>query len=93
MSILDDHGYDLVGWYIRRSLGGNQLIKWRYGCVVSLRRPITFKLQTLDKATTKLIWLALRNITAKWSRSTHDWKIAMNQLAILFEKRCVQRVN
>ncbi|EPL2068661.1 IS256 family transposase, partial [Pseudomonas aeruginosa] len=32
-----------------------------------------------DEAASKLIWLALRNITAKWSRSAHDWKQAMNQ--------------
>jgi transposase-like protein len=36
-----------------------------------------------DDAATKLIWLALRNITAGWSRSAHDWKQAMNQFAIL----------
>lgn len=27
-----------------------------------------------DDAATKLIWLALRNITANWSRAAHDWK-------------------
>ncbi len=26
-----------------------------------------------DEAAAKLIWLALRNITARWSRSAHDW--------------------
>jgi len=45
-----------------------------------------------DEAATKLIWLALRNITAKWSRSTFDWKTAMNQFAILYAERFVQRV-
>lgn len=40
-----------------------------------------------DEAAAKLIWLALRNITAKWSRSAHDWKQAMNQFAILYEDR------
>ncbi|MBM9968743.1 IS256 family transposase, partial [Pseudomonas aeruginosa] len=35
----------------------------------------------------KLIWLALRNITAKWSRSAHDWKQAMSQFAILYADR------
>ena len=40
-----------------------------------------------DDAAAKLIWLALRNITAKWSRSAHDWKQAMNQFAILYEDR------
>ncbi|MDR1228807.1 MAG: transposase, partial [Azoarcus sp.] len=37
-----------------------------------------------DGAATKLIWLALRNITANWSRPSHDWKTAMNQFAILY---------
>jgi len=27
-----------------------------------------------DDAATKLIWLALRNITSEWSRAAHDWK-------------------
>jgi transposase-like protein len=40
-----------------------------------------------DDAATKLIWLALRNITADWSRATHDWKTAMNQFAILYAER------
>ena len=40
-----------------------------------------------DEAATKLIWLALRNITADWSRAAHDWKMAMNQFAILYEDR------
>jgi Transposase and inactivated derivatives len=40
-----------------------------------------------DDAATKLIWLALRNITSEWSRAAHDWKMAMNQFAILYEDR------
>jgi hypothetical protein len=43
-----------------------------------------------DEAATKLIWLALRNITARWSRSAHDWKQAMNQFAILYADRFVR---
>jgi len=35
-----------------------------------------------DDAATKLIWLALRNITAKWDRGAQHWKEAMNQFAI-----------
>jgi hypothetical protein len=34
-----------------------------------------------DDAATKLIWLALRNITADWGRAAKDWKEAMNQFA------------
>jgi putative transposase len=40
-----------------------------------------------DEAATKLIWLALRNITAKWERSAYYWKPAMNQFAILYPDR------
>ncbi len=40
-----------------------------------------------DEAATKLIWLALRNITADWGRAAHDWKQAMNQFAILYAER------
>ncbi|MEO5669862.1 MAG: IS256 family transposase [Ramlibacter sp.] len=40
-----------------------------------------------DDAATKLIWLALRNITAEWCRAAPNWKEAMNQFAILYEDR------
>lgn len=40
-----------------------------------------------DEAATKLIFLALRNITADWGRAAPDWKQTMNQFAILFEDR------
>lgn len=40
-----------------------------------------------DDAATKLIWLALRNITAQWKNAAHDWKQAMNQFAILYSER------
>jgi hypothetical protein len=30
-----------------------------------------------------LLWLALRNITAKWKRGDRAWKMAMRQFAIL----------
>ena len=40
-----------------------------------------------DDAAAKLIWLALRNITADWGRAAQNWKEAMNQFAILYEDR------
>jgi transposase-like protein len=43
-----------------------------------------------DEAASKLIWLALRNITADWGRPAHDWKTAMNQFAILYEDRFIR---
>jgi putative transposase len=39
-----------------------------------------------DEAATKLIWLALRNITARWGgKASNYWHLAMQQFAILFE--------
>ena len=43
-----------------------------------------------DEAATKLIWLALRNITANWARASPHWKAAMNQFAILYKERFTQ---
>ena len=43
-----------------------------------------------DDAATKLIWLALCNITADWGRAAHNWKEAMDQFAILYEERFTQ---
>jgi putative transposase len=40
-----------------------------------------------DESAIKLIWLALRNITAEWSKAAHHWRAAVNQFAILYEDR------
>lgn len=40
-----------------------------------------------DEAATKLIWLTLRNIIAKWTQPSRDWKAAMNQFAVLYKER------
>ena len=40
-----------------------------------------------DEAAAKLIYLALRNISQKWKLPTPKWKLAMNQLAIMFGER------
>ena len=40
-----------------------------------------------DDAATKLIWLALKNITADWGRAAKEWREAMNQFAIAYEDR------
>ena len=40
-----------------------------------------------DDAATKLLWLALRNITADWERPARQWKEAMNQFAIAYGER------
>jgi len=43
-----------------------------------------------DDAASKLIWLALRNITSSWSQSSYEWKTAMNQFAILYADRFIR---
>jgi putative transposase len=40
-----------------------------------------------DDAATKLLWLARRNLTAKWDRTAYAWSQAMNQFAILYGDR------
>ena len=45
-----------------------------------------------EEAATKLIWLALRNITADWGRAAKEWREAMNQFAIAYGDRFARGV-
>jgi transposase-like protein len=40
-----------------------------------------------DDAATKLIWLALRNVTSRWTMPVRPWREAMNQFAVLYPDR------
>ncbi len=40
-----------------------------------------------DEAMTKLLYLAMKNISKKWTMPIRDWKSALNQFTILFEGR------
>lgn len=40
-----------------------------------------------DEAATKLIYLALRNISKRWTRPLANWQAALNRFAIMFEGR------
>jgi len=40
-----------------------------------------------DEAATKLLWLALRNITATWGKEANYWRDARNQFAIVYGER------
>ncbi len=40
-----------------------------------------------DEAALKLLYLAIRNLTAKWKMAPREWTSAMNQFAILFDDR------
>ena len=43
-----------------------------------------------DEALLKLFYLALRNISAKWTMPIRDWKAALNRFTIQFEDRMPQ---
>ena len=40
-----------------------------------------------DEAALKLIYLALGNISQKWTKPIKEWKAALNRFAIVFEGR------
>jgi len=40
-----------------------------------------------DEAVTKLFYLALRNISKKWTMPIRDWKAALNRFSIQFQER------
>jgi putative transposase len=40
-----------------------------------------------DEAAVKLLYLALQNITKKWTMPIKDWRAALNRFAIIFEDR------
>jgi len=40
-----------------------------------------------DEAIFKISYLALRNISKKWTMPVKDWKSALNRFAIMFEER------
>jgi len=44
-----------------------------------------------DDALIKLYYLALRNISKKWTMPIHDWKAALNRFTILFDGRMPQQ--
>lgn len=44
-----------------------------------------------DETAIKLLYLALNNISKKWSMPIRDWKAALNRFTIQFEDRLVQR--
>lgn len=45
-----------------------------------------------DDAVFKLLYLALRNMEKKWTKPIREWKMALNQFAILFGARMPERL-
>ena len=43
-----------------------------------------------DEALIKLYYLALRNISKKWTMPIQNWKAALNRLTIMFDERMPQ---
>lgn len=41
----------------------------------------------MDEVALKLIYLALQNITEKWTMPIKEWRAALNRFAILFAER------
>src|SRR5258706_9490913 len=44
-----------------------------------------------DEAATKLLWLALRNITRRWTMPVRPWREAMSQFSLLYHERVTVR--
>ncbi|MHB9029014.1 MAG: transposase, partial [Candidatus Latescibacterota bacterium] len=40
-----------------------------------------------EEAAVKLLYMALKNITKRWTMPIHDWNLALHQLSICFEGR------
>ena len=40
-----------------------------------------------DEAAIKLLFLALRNISKRWTKPVINWKAALNRFAIMFDDR------
>jgi transposase-like protein len=72
LCVLADGTRDILGLWIENTEGAKF---WTRGHFPS------------DDAATKLIGLALPNITADWGRAAKQWREAMNQFAILYEER------
>ena len=41
-----------------------------------------------DQAVMKSVYLALREITKKWTKAAHNWPLILNQFLTIFEERC-----
>lgn len=55
---------------------------------MTLRKIIKSRaLSPSDEAVFKLLYLALKNVSKKWTMPIRDWSGAMNQFAIIFEGR------
>ena len=72
-------------WEIRRAVYTTNAIE---SLNMSLRKIIKTRASfPNEEAAIKLLYLALKNISKKWTMPIKNWSAAMNQFAIIFEGR------
>ena len=91
LAVLPNGTRDVLGRWIEQTEGAKFWMKVFTdlkvrGCQ-DILIAVTDGLKGPRRVATKLIWLALRNITAQWARTSPYWRAAMNQFAILYEER------
>ena len=92
MAVLPNGTRDVLGRWIEQTEGAKFWMKvFRdlkvRGCQ-DILIAVTDGLKGPRRVATKLIWLALRNITARWGgKAGNHWHLAMQQFAILFDAR------
>ncbi len=77
LAVLPDGSRDLLGIWIELTEGAKFWMK-----IITTRGHCPN-----DEAATQLIWLALRNLIAKWDRTAYAWRTALTQFAICYGDR------
>ena len=92
LAVLPNGTRDVLGRWIEQTEGAKFWMKVFTdlkvrGCQ-DILIALTDGLKGPRRVATKLIWLALRNITARWGgKAGNHWHLAMQQFAILFDAR------
>jgi transposase-like protein len=92
LAVLPNGTRDVLGRWIEQTEGAKFWMKVFTdlkvrGCQ-DILIAVTDGLKGPRRVATKLIWLALRNITARWGgKAGNHWHLAMQQFAILFDAR------
>ena len=92
MAVLPNGTRDVLGRWIEQTEGAKFWMKVFTdlkvrGCQ-DILIALTDGLKGPRRVATKLIWLALRNIAARWGgKAGNHWHLAMQQFAILFDAR------
>ena len=92
LAVLPNGTRDVLGRWIEQTEGAKFCMKvftdLRVRGCQDILIAVTDGLKGPRRVATKLIWLALRNITARWGgKAGNHWHLAMQQFAILFDAR------